>query len=131
LISIHRWKDNSTGEKANEKEKASSNEGESKRVLELQELLVHQKESSDSLLARQEAIIDQLHSALESINKEISSQQQRFEEEMRRMSDEARVEVEGLRGRLTQTETEKSTLQLTLEDLSARVESQSKQLETY
>jgi len=84
-------------------------------------LLVHQKEESDSLLKRQEAIIEQLHSALEAINLEITFQQKKFEDEIRRLSDEAKTEQEGLRGRLIEVESEKQALHLQLEDLSQRV----------
>ena len=45
---------------------------ESKRVQELQELLVHQKEEGDALMKRQEIVIEQLHSALAEMNEVLS-----------------------------------------------------------
>jgi|LauGreDrversion4_2_1035121.scaffolds.fasta_scaffold49097_6 hypothetical protein len=54
LISIHRWKDNNGGEQAIQAQEGAGigAQEESKRVRELQELLVHQKSESDSLLQR-------------------------------------------------------------------------------
>lgn len=62
-----------SADKAKDHGDVSQASQESKRVQELQELLVHQKEESDGLMKRQEVVIEQLHSALTEMNEVITS----------------------------------------------------------
>ena len=131
LIQIHRRQETpSSADKTTNDHQGEASQ-ESKRVQELQELLVHQKEESDALLKREGIVIEQLHTALTEMNEFINSQKKQFDEEIRRLSAEATQDVENLRAQLGEAQREKNELSGQLVDLTARLEAVNQEVEKY